>query len=106
MESDRTILLSNESSDDTAEIRVTFINPKECLGTIQFQDDDLVIKIGTNPPLLISYFKILSWRHSRVSWSIDYKDCNNYTKVIELRYCDPPALNRMILNKINYFLNL
>tara|TARA_B100001093_G_scaffold512807_1_gene583366 strand:- start:1639 stop:1962 length:324 start_codon:yes stop_codon:yes gene_type:complete len=107
MDDDSEPLIVNERSDDIAkDIQVSFTTPKKCSGTLRFEDDDLVVKIGTDIPVRISYFKIICWRHSRSLWGVDYKDSDNVLRKIEVNYCDPPSFNRKILEKVNYFLNM
>ena len=100
------LIADNRSDDITDVIQVSFTKPRKCSGTLTFEDDELVIKIGSDTPLRISYFKIMCWRHSRSLWGIDYKDINNNQHQIAVNYCDPPSLNRRILEKVSYFINL
>ena len=107
MDDDSEPLIADNRSDDIADdIQVSFTKPRKCSGTLRFEDDDLVVKIGADIPLRISYFKIMCWRHSRSLWGIDYRDSDHVKHEIAVNYCDPPSLNRRILTKINYFLNL
>ena len=100
------LIKDNRSEDDAVDIKVSFIKPRKCYGTLRFEDDELVVKCGRDLPLRISYFKIMCWRHSRSLWGIDYKDAKLSQHEIAVNYCDPQSLNRKILEKVNYFINM
>lgn len=101
----QSLILESENSEEVQDIMVEFIEPRRCNGTLRFEDDEIIIKYNDSYPLRVSYFKIINWRSSKLIWGIDYKDSNKVMNRIMVKYKDPAELNKMIREKVNYFVN-